>query len=72
MAEGIAWIPLSELEDDRLAAIADIKLCEWVLGHGHECYSDGRSVQGRMDDNQCVVDIIDAKLLRRAEAEQDE
>ena len=61
----ITEFPLSELEADRAASLADIRLCQTALAKNITTYRNGESVQQRLDTNQRIVEIIDAEIKRR-------
>lgn len=61
----ISQIPLQELLDDKAASLVDIEVCKLALLHNVKEYSNGYSVQSRLDDNQNIVNVIDKELVER-------
>lgn len=67
MDRRIEDFPFQELVDDLRASEADVELCNIALHHGIATYSGGESVQGRLEKNDRIVEIIEAELARREE-----
>lgn len=65
MPKDITQIPQEELIADLTDTCSDIATCVIALSVGLETYSDGKSVQKRLDSNQAIRKLIEAELSRR-------
>ena len=66
----ITKIPTEELLTDRVESLQDIQVCRTALAQGITEYSNGKSVQHRLDVNREIVVKIDSELARRKELKQ--